>query len=72
VSECVSSGNKVLFGISKSFFMKDLQNARLELGNVWNVVGCNTILSLYTRDNDLEYRGAIVDRFVWDTEVKSD
>jgi hypothetical protein len=69
VGQSISSSNKVLFRVSKTFLMKDLQNARLELSNVWNVVGRYTVLSLYTRNDDLEHRGTIIDRFVRDTEV---
>jgi hypothetical protein len=71
VSESVSTGNEVLLRIGKiSFLVKNLENSRFELGNVRNVVGGNTVLSLYARNDNLKDGCAIVNRFVGNAEVQ--
>jgi hypothetical protein len=71
VGQCVSSRNKVFLSISKgALLMDNLQDTRLELRNVGDVVGRNSVLSLNTRNDHLENRSSIVNGFVRDTEVK--
>ena len=71
VCQCISSSNKVLFWIGKvAFLMKDLQYTRFKLCDVWYMVWCYAIFTLYTWNNDLEYACAIVDGFMRDTKVQ--
>lgn len=70
MSEGVSTCDKIFFRIGAAVFEHDLQNTRLHLSDVWNVVGGNTVFSLYARDDNLGDLGAIVDGFVRDAKVE--
>jgi len=67
----VSTSDKVLL-VFGSLLVDNLQDPRLELSDIWNVVGSDTVLSLNSRNVDAEHRGTIVDGFVGHTEVESD
>lgn len=67
----VSSSNKVLFVIA-SLIVSNGQNSRLELGDVGDVVGSDSVLSLRSWNADAKHRGTLVNGFVGDGKVESD
>jgi hypothetical protein len=68
----ITPSNKVLLRIGSSFLVKNLHDTRLELRNVGNVVGSDSVFSLDTRKDHRENVGAVVDGLMRETEIELD